>query len=91
MVQIACNYSLGSGIVRRITSKLDADGKERLRDRLLRRGVWCIRQAVANGFRDRARLQSDPELTELRGDEEFRKIVADIGFPRNPFVGERHR
>jgi hypothetical protein len=47
---------------------------ERFRAKALER----LRAAVKHGFRDRARLQRDPELASLRDDAAFRQLLAGL-------------
>src|SRR5262249_25110709 len=61
-------------------------GKERLapeeeaeRNRYADLAMAALRQAVAAGFSDRARLEQDRALAPLRAREDFRRLLADLG------------
>ena len=60
-----------------------------LRGRLLRNAVACVEQAIAEGFRDAARLHAEPFLAILADDPDFRAAAAaldDLVFPADPFA-----
>jgi serine/threonine-protein kinase len=48
------------------------------------RAFDLLRQAVAKGFRDLAQMQNDPDLNALRGRDEFKKLLADLGAATKP-------
>jgi hypothetical protein len=70
-------------------TKLDAGRLAERRRRLARRAVTFVRQAIAEGFRDAARLHAAPELSLLCADPEYRAAVASLDdsvFPSEPFA-----
>jgi tetratricopeptide (TPR) repeat protein len=55
----------------------DAKRKELARN-YADRAVELLRQAVKAGWNDAARLMHDPQLSPLRGREDFKKLIADL-------------
>lgn len=53
-----------------------------------RKALADLRRAVETGFKDAERLESDEAFAPLRGEEEFRKIVAEIKAKASPPAGE---
>ncbi|HEV3162461.1 MAG TPA: tetratricopeptide repeat protein [Isosphaeraceae bacterium] len=52
------------------------------------RAANCLRRAVAAGFRDLMRLQSDRALDALRARPDVQTLVIDLKFPDWPFADE---
>jgi tetratricopeptide (TPR) repeat protein len=48
--------------------------------------MTTLRRALAAGYRDLARLRTDPDLDSLRGRVDFRSLLLDLSFPANPFA-----
>jgi hypothetical protein len=46
----------------------------------------ALGQAIRGGFRDAARLQTDPAFGPLRGRDEFRLLLMDLSMPADPFA-----
>ena len=68
---------------------LDSRRLQERRKTFVRRAVVLLRQAVAEGFSDAARLRNTPELAILADQPEFRSLVAFINdriFPADPFA-----
>jgi tetratricopeptide (TPR) repeat protein len=57
-----------------------------LRERLAGEAVSALRQAVAAGYRDLARLRSDTSLEPLRSCPEFQLLMMDLAMPAQPFA-----
>src|SRR5262249_12249687 len=43
------------------------------------RALELLRQAVAHGYKDAAHMKKDSDLEPLRGREEFKKLLAELG------------
>jgi hypothetical protein len=52
-------------------------GKDDARDKLATRAVELLRQAIAGGYEESARLKKDPDLDPLRHRADFKKLLAD--------------
>jgi hypothetical protein len=65
---------------------LQSFGVAACRRRLVDQAIAMIQQAVADGFNDVERLRSDPWLGTINADPRFSAIVADLGFPADPFA-----
>jgi hypothetical protein len=85
LIELMSCYSTSASYVGKVPTKLDSFGQQLLRQRLVGRGVWCLRQAIAGGFRDAERLRTDPAFAPLRVDADFRNAMNDLEFPENPF------
>ena len=70
-------------------TRIDARRTRARRQRLLRRALGWIRQAIDEGFRDAARLHRESALKLLADDPEFRAVAASLDdrvFPVDPFA-----
>jgi hypothetical protein len=45
-----------------------------------------LQKAIAAGWRDRTKLQTDTDLDPIRSRPDFQPILLDTGFPRDPFA-----
>jgi hypothetical protein len=45
-----------------------------------------LRQAAALGYRNPAQYRYEPALAPLRGCDDFRLLLLDLGFPADPFA-----
>jgi serine/threonine protein kinase len=68
----ACAYSLAS-----------AAAPEQ-KDSYTRRALELLRQSVAKGYKDVKKIKQDEDLNNLRGRDDFRKLVAEIDKPSPP-------
>jgi hypothetical protein len=48
------------------------------------RAMGMLLRAVAGGFRNLAHMQADTDLDPLRGRDDFRKLVAEVGAKAGP-------
>jgi tetratricopeptide (TPR) repeat protein len=55
-----------------------ADNSVSLQQTYTRKALESLRAAVANGYRDRANLETEPELDPLRTNADFRSLLAGI-------------
>jgi tetratricopeptide (TPR) repeat protein len=83
---IAVEYARNAGLVGKYPTKLDERQLRVRRRRFEAEAVGLLRQAVADGFRDPARLKSEPLLDAIRSNPEFRAIVSGLEFPADPFA-----
>jgi serine/threonine protein kinase/tetratricopeptide (TPR) repeat protein len=60
----------------------EAGRKERSRG-YVDRALVLLRQAVARGYKDVARMKQDPDLEPLRARDEFRKLLAELEGKKN--------
>jgi hypothetical protein len=49
-------------------------------------GIAMLHQADLDVFKDSARLRGDSEFDPIRFDPGFGAVLADIGFPADPFA-----
>ncbi|HZW34000.1 MAG TPA: hypothetical protein VFF52_24970, partial [Isosphaeraceae bacterium] len=45
-----------------------------------------LREAVADGFKDRVRRRSEPTFASIHSDPGFQAILFGLEFPANPFA-----
>jgi len=50
------------------------------------RAIAALRQAIAAGYRDFSKLNTDPDLAPLRSREDFRLLLIDLALPAEPFA-----
>ncbi|MGP0064428.1 MAG: protein kinase domain-containing protein [Isosphaeraceae bacterium] len=90
LFQIAVNYAANARQIGTYPIKLDARRQQERRRMFARRAAQMLREAIADGFRDVARLWREPELVMLHDDPEFRSIAEALDgltFPADPFAG----
>jgi serine/threonine protein kinase len=80
LFELACTYSFMSR--ESIGDALSLSDRESYRNR----AVLELRQAVAAGYNNLARLRRDPALDPLRGRTELENLVLDASFPVDPFL-----
>jgi hypothetical protein len=68
-------------------SRFGIPGPDALHRRFEREAIRLLGESIAAGFRDGARLRSEPPLGELRPMPEFRALLDDLVFPAEPFAG----
>jgi tetratricopeptide (TPR) repeat protein len=86
---IAIAYADNVDLVDRAPNKLNAQQREARRTRFAGLALGLLREAVANGFRDVARLRYDPHLAMFHRDPAFQAIVSELddrAFPADPFA-----
>ena len=89
LFQLALNYALNSRLIGTYPIKLDARRQQDRRRMFALRAFPMLREAIAAGYRDIARLWKEPELIPLQADPEFMTIASaldDQAFPADPFV-----
>ena len=62
------------------------DRAESRRRRFSRAALLMLREAIAAGFHDHARLRGEPLLEPIRSSPEFRALACDLVFPADPFA-----
>jgi hypothetical protein len=73
-----------------LTSLAEADSARPIssdREALADRWIEALRRSLAAGMADFARIDRDQSLDPLRERPNFRALMLDRGFPRNPFAG----
>jgi eukaryotic-like serine/threonine-protein kinase len=68
----ACIYAVASGKI--------ADEKQEYADRAME----LLRKAVKAGYKDAAHMAKDTDLDSLRGREDFKKLMAELGAAKKP-------
>jgi hypothetical protein len=59
-------------------ARLDEARRKELAGTYTERALALLRQAVAQGFKDAARMRENPDFKPLRGREEFKKLLAEV-------------
>jgi serine/threonine-protein kinase len=59
-------------------ARLSTSGEKEAREQDARRATELLRQAVAKGYKDIQRLQSDKDLDSLREREDFKQLIGDL-------------
>jgi hypothetical protein len=75
---VATDIAFAAGQVGKGQASLSAAEKAQ-RDRYADLAMAALRQALAAGFRDRQRIETNRDLDSLRGREDFRKLLAELG------------
>jgi eukaryotic-like serine/threonine-protein kinase len=83
---LAIDYARNAGLTGKIPNKLSAQQLQERRRRFVAGAVAMLRQAVADGFKDVARLRGESTFDSIRSDPDFRAILADLEFPADPFA-----
>jgi hypothetical protein len=79
---MACYQSLLCGAQRKLgTETATADSRVAADE-----AMALLRQAIADGWQDRAELATDTDLDPIRSRPDFQPILLDTGFPRDPFA-----
>jgi serine/threonine-protein kinase len=73
----ACAYALCSAVAGRDGKVAEGDRRQ-LEQRYASRAVELLRQAIAQGYKDRAHLKKDTDLDPLRGREDFKELLAQL-------------
>jgi serine/threonine-protein kinase len=79
---LACDHALLAAAAADPRSGLSADERAAAAER----AMTALRRAVAAGFRDLAKLHTDPDLALLRDRNDFRLLMMDLAMPAEPFV-----
>ena len=66
-------------------TKLDQHQLRERRRQFVVDATEMLRQAIANAYNESERIRSDPAFDPIRKEPDFVAIVADLGFPANPF------
>jgi len=85
LYRLACGLALGIPLVARGQPGPAHEARAE-RENYADRAMDALRQAVAAGFRDVARIRRDADLGPLRGRDDFQALVAGLAFPRDPFA-----
>jgi hypothetical protein len=78
---LACFHAVLSDLAGRPGSGVSA-GEGRIE---ADRAMHWLRDAVAAGFRDHARIRTDTDLDPLRQRPDFQLLMLDLAFPAEPF------
>ncbi len=84
--EIALEYARMLGPIDRLPSKLDAYRRGVLRQAIVDDTIDMLREAVADGFKDAARLRGEAAFAPLRSDANFQAIVSGLELPTNVFA-----
>ena len=84
--ELACTYAQNAGVAGKYPTKQSASALETRRRRFVENAVMMVREAVANGFTDTERLRNEPALAPIRSAPDFRALMSDLVFPREPFA-----
>jgi hypothetical protein len=78
LYNLACAHAISSALI----------GPDRPAERRAEgdRAMIALRQSVAAGFDDPMMMWQDGDLEPLRDREDFRLLVMDLAFPRDPFA-----
>ncbi len=85
---IAVNYAVNASMVGKLPTKQDVRQQKARRERNEYRAIMMLREAVAAGFKDAARIRNEPAFAPLRTRPDFRTILLDLEFPADPFVSK---
>jgi hypothetical protein len=86
LYSISLDYARNAGLTGKTPTKLDDRQLDQRRRRFAAGAVAMLRQAVADGFHDAARLRGESLFEPLRSDPGFRALLADLDFPAEPFT-----
>jgi hypothetical protein len=78
LFEIASAYALNETLAKKLPSKLDARQREARRTRYERLALAMLGEAVAAGFKNKARLSAPGPFNSLRSHPEFRAIQARL-------------
>jgi len=84
--EIALEYVGRLGPIDHLPTKRDARRQSDLRRQTVDDTIAMLREAVADGFRDAKKIRGEPAFEPIRSTREFRAIVSDLDFPRDPFA-----
>jgi serine/threonine protein kinase/tetratricopeptide (TPR) repeat protein len=74
---VACAFSLASAAADHDT-KLSSTDRSRLKARYADRAIDCLRQAIAEGWRNPSVIKKDRDFDPIRAREDFQKLLADL-------------
>lgn len=80
LVQMAGYYA--SGITPVGATSTDVSARHR---QLAEQAMDALTRAVRLGFKDRVKLQSDPDLAPIRVRPDFQSLLMDLAMPADPF------
>jgi hypothetical protein len=83
---LALFYARQAGLTGQVPTKLNDRQLDQRRRWFAAGAVAMLRQAVADGLHDAARLRDESLFEPLRSDPGFRAILADLEFPAEPFA-----
>lgn len=86
LMSLAATYAELAHVTGNYPTRLDARQLAERRRRFVAASMAMIRQAVADGFKDSARLRVDSTLDSIRSDPDFQAILADLDFPAEAFT-----
>jgi hypothetical protein len=86
LYSLALDYAQKAGITGTYPTGLDAERLRKRRRRFVDGAIAMLHQAAVDGFKDSARLRGVSTFDPIRSDPGFRAVLADIGFPADPFA-----
>jgi eukaryotic-like serine/threonine-protein kinase len=86
LYSVAADYARNAGIISTYPTKLNAEQLRERRRRFVDGAIAMLRQAVADGFQDAARLRGDAAFDPIRSGPGFVAILADLDFPAEAFA-----
>src|SRR5262249_23890954 len=79
---LACYQSLLSRVLAKAGATTAATDSRAAGDQ----AIISLQKAIAAGWREVGLLRTDTDLEPIRSRPDFRPILLDTGFPRNPFA-----
>jgi tetratricopeptide (TPR) repeat protein len=82
LFDLARMYSFAAGTVAAVKPQPPPASASKYREAWAAQALACLKQAVAAGWKDAARLEQEKDLEPLRADPEFQKVLQALKQPR---------
>jgi hypothetical protein len=86
LYSLSLSYARSAGLTGKTPTRLNPRQLDQRRRRFAAGAVVMLRQALADGFHDAARLRGESLFDPLRTDPTFRALVAELEFPAESFA-----